>query len=64
MITNSSTKRLAIVCRDCGSTEVSRDAWANWDAVTQEWVLGAVFDQGWCHACHYESKLAEWSLEE
>ena len=55
-------ERIAIVCRDCGSTEVSRDAWADWDANKQEWVLGAVFDLGWCHACDCESKLGEWTL--
>jgi hypothetical protein len=45
------SKRIAIICGTCGSDEVSRDAWANWDTREQEWVLGAVFDYGHCHRC-------------
>jgi len=28
-------KRIAIICGTCGSDEVSRDAWANWDVAKQ-----------------------------
>jgi hypothetical protein len=48
-----------IICGKCGSANVSRDAWANWDTKTQEWVLGAVFDYGHCHDCDGESRLTE-----
>lgn len=51
--------RIAIVCGDCGSDHVSRDAWADWDTATQQWVLGAVFDYGHCHKCEGESRLEE-----
>src|SRR5690348_14999349 len=43
------SKRYAMVCSHCGSDEVSRDAWADWDTGKQEWVLGAVFDYAHCH---------------
>lgn len=52
-------KRIAIVCRTCGSENVSRDAWADWDAQRQEWVLGAVFDYAHCHDCGGETSLNE-----
>ena len=55
-------KRLAIICGTCGSDEVSRDAWANWDVAKQEWVLGSVFDAGFCHRCECESRLIEVEL--
>lgn len=55
-------KRIAILCGTCGTDEVSRDAWANWDARMQEWVLGAVFDYGHCHKCERESRLIEVDL--
>lgn len=50
---------IAILCRTCGSDHVSRDAWADWDIQTQQWVLGSVFDAGFCHRCERESGLAE-----
>ena len=48
-----------IVCRDCGSQDVRRDAWAEWDAERQQWFLGALFDQGYCEACGEEATLEE-----
>lgn len=57
-----SDKRIAIICGTCGSDDVSRDAWANWDTREQEWVLGAVFDYGHCHRCEGESSLVEVEL--
>jgi hypothetical protein len=56
-------KRIAIVCGTCGSDEVSRDAWADWDVDKQDWVLGAVFDYGHCHKCEGESSLVEVELK-
>ena len=55
-------KRLAIVCHRCGSDEVSRDAWANWDVDKQDWVLGTVFDHAHCHRCDGETSLIEVEL--
>jgi len=53
---------MAIVCSTCGSDDVSRDAWANWDVKAQEWVLGAVFDHAHCHRCDGETSLTEVQL--
>ena len=55
-------KRYAMVCDECGSDEVSRDAWADWDIEKQEWVLGAVFDDARCHKCGCETSLVEVEL--
>lgn len=54
-----SQRRIAIVCRDCGGNNVARDAWAEWDVETQDWVLGPVFDQGFCYDCEREARLDE-----
>lgn len=53
------TMAVEIVCEDCGSAEVTRDAWAAWDATRQEWTLGTVFDDGYCHTCEREAALRE-----
>ena len=58
------TKRIKIVCRKCGSDDVRRDAWAEWDTENQEWTLGTVFDQGHCEACEGESSLTEIEIPE
>jgi hypothetical protein len=55
-------KRYAMVCNSCGSDEVSRDAWADWDVKNQQWVLGSVFDYGHCHNCDGETRLIEVEL--
>jgi len=52
-----------IVCGTCGSKNVSRDAWADWDVHTQDWVLGAVFDYAHCHHCDCETRLEEIEVE-
>lgn len=51
--------RIQIVCGACGSTDVSRDAWGDWDVVAQEWVLRVVFDYAHCHACDGKTRLLE-----
>ena len=55
-------KRIAIVCRTCGSDDVSRDAWADWDVREQEWVLRCAFDYALCHRCDGETRLVEVKL--
>lgn len=50
---------IAILCSVCGSDQVSRDARADWDIQSQKWVLGSVFDAGFCHHCERETRLAE-----
>jgi len=52
-------KKITIVCRECGSDNVMRDAWAVWSVDAQEWELGTVFDQGFCDDCGGEASLDE-----
>jgi hypothetical protein len=51
-----------MVCRSCGGTAVTRDAWAEWDAAGQQWVLGSVFDYAYCHDCDEETQIEEVDL--
>jgi hypothetical protein len=55
-------KRYAMVCNSCGSDEVSRDSWADWDVKNQQWVLGSAFDYAHCHKCDGETRLIEVEL--
>lgn len=50
---------ISIVCRNCGSRAVQRDAWAEWDETKQEWVLGTVFDAAHCDDCCGDTNLDE-----
>jgi hypothetical protein len=50
---------LRMVCEECGSEDVTRDAWAAWDAGTQQWVLGAVYDYAFCHKCQAGTNIDE-----
>jgi hypothetical protein len=52
-------QRIQIICGTCGSTDVSRDAWGDWDVKSQEWVLRTVFDNAHCHDCERETRLIE-----
>lgn len=42
-------------CSVCKSDAVMRDAWAVWDESTQQWVLGAVFDDAFCETCEADA---------
>lgn len=48
-----------MVCDRCGSDEVHRDAWADWDEETGQWVLGNIFDYSFCEKCDGESRIKE-----
>ena len=54
--------KVQILCGTCGSTDVSRDAWGDWDVAAQEWVLRTVFDYAHCHTCDGETRLVEVGL--
>ena len=58
----SDDKRIACVCRTCGSDDVSRDAWADWDTREQVWVLRPAFDHAHCHRCDGQTRLVEVEL--
>lgn len=49
--------KINVICEICGSEDIVRDAWAEWDVTTQEWVLKAVFDYARCEACDEERHL-------
>jgi hypothetical protein len=51
------------ICNMCGGNSVTRDAWAAWDVERQDWALGAVFDDAFCHDCEKETRLEEVELE-
>jgi hypothetical protein len=51
--------KVRIVCGTCGSEDVSRDAWGEWDVDAQRWVLRTVFDYAHCHVCDCETRLVE-----
>jgi len=53
---------IAIICSNCGSADVSRDAWAQWDVESQRWTLRHVFDHAYCHTCDQETSLVEQAL--
>jgi hypothetical protein len=47
------------VCAECGSFEVIKDAWAEWDHESQKWVLSTTFDTEFCVDCDGETNI-EW----
>jgi hypothetical protein len=51
--------KVKMVCGSCGSEKVLRDAWAEWDIESQEWVLQNVFDYAFCEACDSETAVEE-----
>ena len=51
--------KVRMVCETCGSEDVSRDAWGDWDVEAQDWVLRTVFDYAHCHACDGETHIEE-----
>jgi len=46
-------------CGMCGSQNVVRDAWAEWNGATREWELDDIFDDAFCKACVETTKI-EW----
>ena len=51
--------RIDVVCRSCGSRNVGRDPWADWDVAAQDRVLGAAFDDAFCHDCETKTRLED-----
>lgn len=39
------------VCGACGSRDIRRDAWAEWNMATRGWELRSIFDDFLCEAC-------------
>jgi hypothetical protein len=49
-------------CGACGSKKVVRDAWAEWNGLTRQWVLKTVFDEFACDGCG-ESTTPVWKID-
>lgn len=52
-------QRMTMVCAHCGSDNVRRDAFAEWDIDNQDWVLSHTFDDAYCEACEGETSIDE-----
>jgi hypothetical protein len=50
------------ICAGCGSRDVVRDAWAEWNFATVEWVLKTTFDHFICDTCGEETTPV-WKLD-
>jgi len=57
------TLKIKMVCETCGSDNVRRDAFAEWDVGAQEWMLSTVFDHTVCERCEGECNLKEVAIE-
>ena len=64
MASQKEEPKLRMVCDTCGSTLVTRDAWAEWDEDQQDWVLGAIYDYAFCHTCQKDAHIEEQPLVE
>lgn len=49
------------VCSRCGSDNVKKDAWAEWNAETQQWELSNTYDETYCEECE-ESCTLNWRM--
>lgn len=47
------------VCKECGSDNVVKDAWASWDEETQMYVLEDFFDYEFCKDCDGETTIID-----
>ncbi len=50
------------VCSGCGSRDVVRDAWAQWNLAMRDWELKTVFDEFNCDGCGIPG-LPEWRVD-
>lgn len=50
-------------CGNCGSKKVVRDAWAEWNIASGDWILKAVFDEFACEQCG-QNNAPVWKLDE
>lgn len=57
-------KRIKMVCSKCGSENVVKDAFAEWNIDKQEWVLHSVYDFTSCNDCGEEDCVDEVEIED
>lgn len=50
---------MKMVCAECGSENVRRDAWASWNETEQDWELSHTFDYAHCDDCDGETTIYE-----
>lgn len=60
----SESVKVDMACSYCGSRDVMRDAWAEWDTEKQDWALRSVFDHAHCEVCDGDTTLSEVTLDE
>lgn len=46
--------KVRMVCENCGSEDVYRDALTSWDIETQEWTIAGTLDSNGCNTCGEE----------
>jgi hypothetical protein len=56
-------KKIKIICTECRSEEVRRDAYAIWSVEDQKWELLTVFDTTDCEVCGREVETMEIEIE-
>jgi hypothetical protein len=49
-------KMVKMICGNCGSERVLRDAYAEWDIASQTWILQNVFDDAVCESTECDGK--------
>lgn len=57
------SSKVRMVCATCGSENVVRGLFAEWDIEKQDWVLQNVFDDAMCDDCGQECRINEERIE-
>jgi hypothetical protein len=55
-------KRVRYVCARCGSSNVTSDTVAQWNARKQEWVVIGHYDSSECLDCEQEEEIVQVEL--
>lgn len=58
------TKKVKLVCRRCGSDDVSADATVRWNVDLQDWEISDVCGGEYCGACDFDTTLVEKEIED
>ena len=55
---STADEKVAMVCSECGSTEVLADAYAEWDTEAQDWAVASTFEKGaHCAECDGDTRI-------
>ena len=57
-------RRIRLICSECSSPNVARDAWAMWDETRQTFEVSHVFQNAYCFNCEGEASLIEEEIED